>query len=174
MNINVKESRESCDEEDLHGSFEPAHSTDAPADEPVSLFRKAIEQSQRFHSDTVMGRILHWGKESYREVSPVDAVHITVFGNRLSAHVDDVSPVKQCADGRTRYSWARVLVHNLFAIASDLGRRLGGRRGKQRCNLDCELVWVDDDGTVELSCEEVECPTCTDERTSPHPAVGRE
>lgn len=149
----------------------PVHSLNAAS---FSTLRRAIEQSQRFHSDSVFGRVLHRGTASYRELSPVDAVHITVAGNRLSAHVDDVSPVKQCADGKTRYSWARVLAHNVFAISADLARRLGGSQGKHRCNLDCEVVWVDDDDAVELSCEEVECPTCTDEGTLPRPAGGRE
>ncbi|MGH9123237.1 MAG: hypothetical protein ACRDZ8_00700 [Acidimicrobiales bacterium] len=149
----------------------PVHALNAAS---FSTLRRAIEQSQRFHSDSVFGRVLHRGTASYRELSPVDAVHITVAGNRLSAHVDDVSPVKQCADGKTRYSWARVLAHNVFAIAADLARRLGGSHGEHRCNLDCEVVWVDDDGAVELSCEEVECPTCTDEGTLPRPAGGRE
>jgi hypothetical protein len=141
---------------------------------PFSTLRRAIEQSQRFHSDTMLGRLLHRGTASYRELSPVDAVHITIAGNRISAHVDDVSPVKQCADGKTRYSWARVLAHNVFVIGNNLARRLRGGHGNHRCDLACELVWVDEDGAVELSREEVECRTCTDDGTHPRLAVGRE
>lgn len=141
---------------------------------PFSVLRGAIEQSQRFHSDTVLGRLLHRGTASYRELAPVDAVHITVAGNRISAHVDDVSPVKQCADGKTRYSWARVLAHNVFVIANDVASRLRGGHGKHRCDLDCDVVWVDEDGAIELNREEVECPTCTDDGTLRRPAVGRE
>jgi hypothetical protein len=104
---------------------------------------------------------------------PTDAVHISIDGTHVSAHVDDVSPVKAGSDGRARYSWPRVVVHNLFGIAGDVARRLRGRHGQQRCCLDCEVVWVDED-TVDVVCEEIECPTSSGDETPPRPAVGRE
>ncbi|HEX3424983.1 MAG TPA: hypothetical protein VHT30_02560 [Acidimicrobiales bacterium] len=157
---------------EVHDS--PPPSGEVPETESDSPLRRALERSRRFHRDSAIGGILHLGKISYRELAPTDAVHITIAGSHISAHVDDVSPVKQCADGRSRYSWMLVLVHNVLGIASEVGRRLRGRGGQQRCNLDCEVVWVDDDGTIELSCEEIACHTSTGERTPPTPAVGRD
>lgn len=149
----------------------PGKALEPPPDTPL---RRALEGSRQFRRDSAIGGILHLGKASYRELAPIDAVHITIDGSRISAHVDDVSPVKQWADGRSRYSGIRVLVHNILGIASEVGRRIRGYGGQQRCNLDCEVVWVDDDGTIELRCEETACHTSTGERTPLTPAVGRE
>lgn len=146
---------------------------------PGYRLRRALERNQRFRCDTPIGRMLHVGTSSYREMAPRNAVHITVNGNRISAHVDDVSPLRNDVQGQTHYSWARVFLHTFYVLERDLGRRLRGRNGSQRCNLDCEVVWVDDDTFIEvhcvkLCCKEAECPTCSDEETFPPPAVGRE
>lgn len=114
--------------------------------EPQALCR-ALEQSDRFRRDTPLGGIFHCGRVSYRELTPTDSLHIIVRGNRVSAHVDAVCPLEMGEDGSARYSLSRVLAHNLAVLRADLARLLRGRRGRVRCNMECEVVWVhDNDG----------------------------
>lgn len=108
----------------------------------------ALDKDGRFHRDSWAGAILHPGKVSYREVSPVDSLHILIDGNHVSAHVDDVSPLVVRPDGTIRYAWGRVVAHNVAHVVADVARRLHGRHGEHRCHLHCEAVWVDDDGDV--------------------------
>lgn len=114
----------------------------APPD-PMALER-ALDANDRFRRDTLLGRIFHLGKVSFREISPNDSLHIIIDGGRVSAHVDEVSPLNCEPDGSSHYRWSRVLAHNLSGMATDFLRRLAGRQGDQRCNLECEVVWVDD------------------------------
>ena len=176
--------------EDVHGPREPAGPLGPLPDEalagPVgplpdealaatrSSLRRALESSQRFHLDSAIGGILHRGTNSYRELSPLDSIHITVDGHHVTAHVDRVSPIEQKADGKTRYSWRRVVVHCIYALQGGLGCRLRGQEGGQHCKLDCEVVWVEDADVVQQSGEEAGCPTSSGEKTSPQPAGGRE
>lgn len=104
----------------------------------------ALEADRRFRRDSLLGGMLHPGKISYREVSPTDSLHILIDGNKVSAHVDDVSPLRVRPDGTTRYAWGRVVAHNLLVLISDAARRLRGQRGLQRCLLHCEVEWYDD------------------------------
>ncbi len=73
-----------------------------------------------------------------------------VGGGRVSAHVDDISPLRCHPDGSAHYSWLPVLRHNLAGMLADAGRRAKGVHGHQRCNLTCETVWVDDEGISSL------------------------
>ncbi len=113
------------------------------AAEPLSLYR-ALEASDRFHRDSRVGGIFHHGKISFRDRSPTDSLHVILDGDRVSVHIDDVSPLRCRPDGSFRYSWSRVLAHNVAGSVADLGRRLKGMQGHQRCNLKCQAVWVDD------------------------------
>ena len=106
---------------------------------------KALEANGRFRRDSVLGGIFHPGKISYREVSPTDSLHILIDGDKVSAHVDDVSPLRVRPDGSSRYAWGRVVAHNLLVLTADAARRLRGQRGAQRCDLHCEVEWADDD-----------------------------
>lgn len=108
---------------------------------------ETLERDERFHRDGRLGRLFHPGTTSFREVSPTESLHVIIDGNKVSAHVDDVSPVLGRPDGTVRYPLARVVAHNLAGIAADFGRRLSGRRGEQRCKLECEAVWVEDEPT---------------------------
>lgn len=119
------------------------------AAEPLSLYR-ALEASDRFHRDTRVGGIFHHGKISFREVSPTDSLHVILDGDRVSVHIDEVSPLRCGPDGSFRYSWGRVVAHNLAGGVADVGRRLRGVQGHQRCNLHCEAVWVDDELVAEV------------------------
>lgn len=126
--------------------------------DPLRLVR-ALEASDRFHRDSTLGGIFHRGKISFREVSSTDSLHVTIDGNRVSAHVDRVSPVRSRSDGTSGYSPGRVFLHNFLGIGEDVTRWMRGRWGEHRCQLDCEAVWVDEqpgvavEPGVELECD---------------------
>ena len=103
-----------------------------------------LEATGRFHRDSRLGRLFHPGTVSYRELSPNDSVHIAVTPeNRVSVHVDRVSPLSTRAGDRSRYSLLRILRHNV-AHGVDSSVRLWRRKpGDHRCELDCEIVAVE-------------------------------
>jgi NRPS condensation-like uncharacterized protein len=102
----------------------------------------------RFRRDTRWGAILHPGSVSLREARATDALHVSVKGERLTVHVDRFSPLALKPGGRRRrYAPVRVLVH-VVSLVGDAVHLLGGRH-PERCELDCEIVEVDDD---ELTC----------------------
>ena len=105
---------------------------------------KALDDDPRFRRDSLLGGIFHLGRISYREVSPTESLHVVIKGDRVSVHVDDVSPLVVRADGSCRYSWGRVVAHNVVVMIADVARRLRGQHGRQRCNLRCEAERVDD------------------------------
>jgi hypothetical protein len=119
-----------------------------PADASCDLL-KALEANGRFRRDSWLGGIFHPGKISYREISPTDSLHILIDGPKISAHVDDVSPLRVDAGGTCRYHWGRVVAHNLLVVISDATRRLRGLHGAQRCNLNCAVEWYDDGAFAE-------------------------
>ena len=125
----------------------PAEDKALTSTDPLALFR-ALERSDRFRRDTRLGGIFHTGKISFRELTPTDSLHIVIDGSRVSAHVDEISPLDFCEDGTVRYSLGRVLAHNLSVARGDVLRRLQGTHGRQRCNMACEVVWVDDDEAI--------------------------
>lgn len=106
---------------------------------------KALERDPLFRRDTRLGLLYHRGKMSFRELSPTNSLHVVIDGNRVSAHVDRISPLRRRGDGSIGYSWARVLAHNLSGMTDDVVNALRGRRRRQRCRLECDLVWVDED-----------------------------
>lgn len=117
---------------------------DAPPTEETCDLITALEDNPRFHRDSVLGGIFHLGQMSFREISPVESLHIVIRGDRVSAHVDDVSPLVVRPDGSCRYAWGRVLAHNLLVMMGDLARRVRGLQGRQRCNLRCQAEVVDE------------------------------
>lgn len=117
---------------------------DTPPVEDTCDLIKALEGNPRFHRDSLLGSIFHVGRLSYREISPVESLHIVIRGDRVSAHVDDVSPLVVRADGSCRYAWGRVLAHNAAVLIGDLARRAQGLQGRQRCNLRCSAEIVED------------------------------
>lgn len=114
-----------------------------PAPETCDLIT-ALDDNPRFHRDSFLGGIFHPGRISYRETSPVESLHIVIKGDRVSAHVDDVSPLVVRADGSCRYAWGRVVAHNVLIMMGDVARRLRGLQGRQRCNLRCTAEPVED------------------------------
>ncbi|MGH9188868.1 MAG: hypothetical protein ACRD0Q_02360 [Acidimicrobiales bacterium] len=112
-------------------------------DDPLGM-QQALETAG-FRRDSKLGGIFHPGKTSFREVSAHDSLHVVIDGDQVSAHVDRISPLQPRSEGSCRYSWTRILAHNVAGVADDIRRRVGGLHGKQRCELDCEVVWVDDE-----------------------------
>lgn len=113
---------------------------------PVPLgFERVLDADARFRRDTAVGRILHAGTASFREVRATGSLHIIVDGPRLSAHVDEVCPLDCDPDGGGRhYRWTRVVAHNVADLFGTVLARVTGRQGAHRCNLECEMAWVDD------------------------------
>ncbi len=106
------------------------------------LFRE-LDANGRFHRDSRLGRVFHWGKTSFREVTPSDALHVTIDRNNLvSVHVDHLSPLTTKADTGCRYSVMRALAHLGAHVKGEISRMARGRRGTHRCRLVCEVVEV--------------------------------
>lgn len=110
----------------------------------AGLFRD-LEASGVLRRDTGIGRIYHPGAVSYRETTAEDALHVIVRGDRISAHIDRVSPVRLDQEGAARYSLWRTVLHNLAGMAEDGLRALGGRRPNHGCEPACEWAGVDGD-----------------------------
>ncbi len=106
---------------------------------------RALAADGRFRRDSRLGGILHPGKISFREISSTDSLHILIKDDRVSAHVDEISPLLVAADGSCRYSWARIVAHNLVLAATEVARRIRGQVRHQRCDLRCGAEWIDDD-----------------------------
>ncbi|MGH9280319.1 MAG: hypothetical protein ACRD12_19745 [Acidimicrobiales bacterium] len=116
---------------------------------------QGLDGHAQFHRDNALGRIFHPGTRSYRQRSALDSVHLAVHpDNRVSVHVDRVSPLVVRTGRRCRYSVVRALVHNVVAAAEAVGHLAGRRWGRQRCELDCKIVWVPDDPTWEDAAED--------------------
>ena len=123
------------------GSARPGSETEGPSiADPVALFRH-LESSRRFRRDTGIGRIFHPGELSFRESRPTDSLHVVINGNRIKAHVDQVSPLEGQARRPARYSLRRAVAHNLAGMAHDLILLLRGRQGDHRSEIDCEWSW---------------------------------
>ena len=117
--------------------------------DPVALLHH-LDVSGHFHRDGPVGRLYHVGQVSLRENEPNDSLHVAVDGNRMSAHVDKVSPLKSDARGRSRYSMTRAVLHNVAGAAHDAITLLRGRQGDHLCRLDCEWLTDDDSGPKRL------------------------
>lgn len=138
----------------------------APAGHAAGLFRD-LEARGVLRRDTGIGRIYHPGAVSYRETTAENALHVVVRGDRVSAHIDRVSPIQLTKGGAVRYSLWRVAVHNLAGMAEDCLRALGGRRPDNRCEPACEWAQVDGDLIDRLlhpDGEEPELPAATLDR----------
>lgn len=106
---------------------------------------RALEADDRFRRDSRLGGMFHPGRISFRDVSPTDSLHVVIRGDRVSAHVDEVSPLVVRPDGSHTYAWGRVVAHNLLVVLGRASRRLRGHDGPARCDLQCQVEWVDDD-----------------------------
>jgi NRPS condensation-like uncharacterized protein len=133
--------------QDLLGADRPAgpdgsyDSAEGPSvADPVALFRH-LWFSRRFHRDSGLGRMFHPGRVSFREHLPTDSLHVIVHGNRLTAHVDRVSPLGVKPHRPAHYSLRRTAAHNLVGMAEDFFALVRGRQGDHRSKLDCEWLW---------------------------------
>lgn len=109
---------------------------------------KALESNDRFHKDGFLSGIFHPGRISFRELSPRDSLHIVIDDGHVSAHVDEVCPIRCHPGAVVKFTWSQVLAHNYAGLSADLRRRFKGLHGQQRCNLGCEVVWVDDEDRI--------------------------
>ena len=102
-----------------------------------------LDERGRFHRDNALGRIFHPGTVSFREIALEDSLHVTVSPqNRVSVHVDRLSPLAVRPGRRCRYSLPRAVAHNLVHVVEALRRMSRRRRGRHRCELDCEATAV--------------------------------
>jgi NRPS condensation-like uncharacterized protein len=85
--------------------------------------------------------MFHPGRVSFREHLPTDSLHVIVHGNRLTAHVDRVSPLGVAPHRPPHYSLRRTAAHNLAGMAEDFIALVRGRQGDHRSKLDCEWLW---------------------------------
>ena len=124
---------------------------------------KALEEDGRFRKDGFLSGMFHPGRISFRELSPRDSLHITIHDGHVSAHVDEVCPIRCDPGGVAKYTWGLVLAHNFAGVRADVKRRIRGVHGQQRCNLGCEVVWVDGDNSIDDLVAGVACdrPTGT-------------
>lgn len=108
--------------------------------DPLGLIG-SLQQTGSFCRDSLLGRLLHRGTVSVRENTAEESLHITLSGNRLSAHIDRHSPlVEEHASWIARYSVPRAIVHTLAHLVEAV-RRLGARRpGSHRVELECQKV----------------------------------
>jgi hypothetical protein len=119
--------------------------------DPVALLRH-LDVSGHFHRDSPVGRMYHPGMVSLREDVPTDSLHVSVDGNRLLAHVDEVSPLAVADTGESRYSVPRAVAHNVAGMAKDLMLLLRGRQGDHRSELNCEWVSGTDAAVPDEAC----------------------
>jgi len=110
---------------------------EATTADPAALLEH-LDVSGHFHRDGRMGRAFHRGQVSLREDVAEGSLHVSVDGNRVLAHVDEVSPLRMRSEGSSGYSVRRALVHNLAGMARDLMSLLRGRQGDHRAVLNCE------------------------------------
>ncbi len=130
------------------GSRAPYAAADPTIGDPVALLQH-LDVSGRFHRDSGLGRAFHRGMISLREDVPTDSLHVVVDDNRVSAHVDGVSPLAARSEGPSRYSVRRAVTHNLAGMFQDLIGLLRGRQGEQSCELNCEWVTSEADSVPE-------------------------
>ncbi|HEX2274612.1 MAG TPA: DUF1059 domain-containing protein [Acidimicrobiales bacterium] len=94
-----------------------------------------------FHRDSALGRVFHPGTVSYREITTSDSLHITVSPeNRVSVHVDRLSPLAVRPGHPCRYSLLRAVAHNVVHVAEAIVLLFRHRPAQHRCQLDCEVI----------------------------------
>lgn len=107
----------------------------------------ALRATGRYCQDTRLGRLCHWGSVSIREAASTNSLHITVDGNRVSAHIDRLSPLDDSRShdwSSPRYRLRRVVAHVVAHIADALDYRLNGDRCR-RLELECSWEATDED-----------------------------
>lgn len=90
---------------------------------------RALEAHPQFRRDTSIGAIFHRGKISFRQVAARDSLHITIEGDRISSHIDRISPLNCNPDEASHYSVRSIAAHNLTGMVEDV---VGWARGPQR------------------------------------------
>jgi hypothetical protein len=107
--------------------------------DPFALLDRLLRMG-RFCVDTRAGKILHPGAHALRELSNRESLHVAVYGNRVRAHLDRVSPLtgKNPNKGHCRYSIAQVAAHVTGRFGARLVRELKG--GWIKLDLSCSWM----------------------------------
>jgi len=129
----------------------PAEAPEPTADECAATDRliTSLEGNDRFRRDGFLSGMFHPGRISFRELSPQDSLHIVIDAGHVSAHVDEVCPIRCHPGAVAKFTWSLVVAHNWAGVRADLRRRVKGLHGQQRCNLGCEVVWVDGEDSID-------------------------
>jgi hypothetical protein len=95
--------------------------------DPSALLDKLLNLG-RFCIDTRAGRFLHPGAYALRELSNRESLHVAVYGTRVRAHLDRVSPLvgSNPKKRHCRYSLLQVLAHVTGRLGARLVRELKG------------------------------------------------
>src|SRR3954451_289826 len=80
--------------------------SDATVADPAALLAH-LDLSGHFHRDGRIGRVFHRGMVSLRENVETESLHVSIDGNRVSAHVDEASPLDVRSDRSSGYSVRR-------------------------------------------------------------------
>ena len=100
----------------------------------------ALQKVGRLCVDSRSGKILHPGAHALRELSNRESLHVAVYGNRVRAHLDRISPLAGTNpnNGQCRYSALRVAAH----VTGHLGARLvwGLKGGWIRLDIACSRL----------------------------------
>ena len=133
-------------------------SADFAVDDP-GAFLHDLQASGHFCSDRPVGRMLHKGTVSLRELRKARGLHVAVGTNgRVRAHLDRYSPFAGNVQGPgCRYSPQRVVAHVASRLSADLFRFLFGHR------LDCSPL------LLSLSQPELDDSACGHETTQSGP-----
>lgn len=121
-----------------------------------------LDRSAPFHRDSALGRIFHPGTVSFRQIRTDDSLHITVSPeNRVTVHVDRLSPLAVRPGRPCRYSLLRAVAHNVVHAAQTVVL-VCRRRPAQRCELDCSVVTVQasPERVYEFSCKAAGAQGC--------------
>lgn len=94
----------------------------------------------RFCVDTRTGRVLHPATHSLRELSNRESLHLSFDGERVTAHLDRISPLVGRHSGKNhcRYSISRIAAHITGRLGSRLVRGLQG--GWIELDIKCARV----------------------------------
>jgi hypothetical protein len=105
-------------------------------------FLHHLEETGRFCADTRAGKILHPGAHALRELSNRESLHVAVYGNRVRAHLDRISPLagRHPNKGHCRYSMAQVAAHITGRLGARLVRELKG--GWIRLDIACSRMRI--------------------------------
>jgi hypothetical protein len=114
-------------------------SAEFTAADPSTLLNSLLGLG-RFCVDTRAGRVLHPGAYALRELSNRESLHVAVYGTRVRAHLDRVSPLVGSNPTKRlcRYSLPQIVAHVTGRLGARLVRELKG--GWIKLDVACSRV----------------------------------